>query len=72
MLFFVLISVVRGRKKYLLFVISFLISFAYALSDEIHQSFLPWRFCDIFDIYVDTAGIVVAIMFYLVILLWRE
>jgi VanZ family protein len=70
--FFLFISLVKGRKNYLLFFMGFLVSLAYAVSDEIHQYFVPWRFCDIFDVYVDTAGIVIAGMIYLVIVLWRE
>ena len=34
-----------------------LISFAYALTDELHQSFVAGRDSDPFDVLVDTAGI---------------
>ena len=70
--FFLFISLVRGRKNYLLFFVGFLLSVAYAVSDEIHQYFVPWRFCDIFDVYVDTAGIIIAMIIYLIIIFWRE
>ncbi|MEN7982261.1 MAG: VanZ family protein [Nanoarchaeota archaeon] len=69
--FFLFISLTHGRKNYLLFFAGFLISVAYAISDEIHQYFVPWRFCDIFDVFVDIAGIIFAMMIYLVIVLWR-
>lgn len=36
------------------------ISFAYALSDEFHQSFVPGRNAGPFDIAVDAAGIAIA------------
>ena len=70
--FFVFITLVDGRKNYLLFLIGFLISFGYALTDEIHQHFVLGRFCDIWDIYTDSLGIVLAMMIYLVILALRE
>ena len=38
-----------------------LISFAYALSDEYHQSFVPGRDSDPVDVIVDVAGIVFAL-----------
>ena len=70
--FFLFISLIRGRKNYLLFFAGFLMVVAYAISDEIHQYFVPWRFCDIFDVYVDTVGIIVAMIIYLTIVLWRK
>jgi VanZ family protein len=36
------------------------ITFAYALSDEYHQSFVPERDADALDLAVDAAGIVIA------------
>ncbi len=35
---------------------AFLISALYALSDEIHQAFVPTRTCDVRDLLVDAAG----------------
>jgi VanZ family protein len=39
------------------------ISFAYALSDEFHQSFVPGREASGFDLVVDAVGIVLALVF---------
>ncbi len=36
---------------------SFSLSFLYAVSDEIHQYFIPTRYCRVADILIDTAGI---------------
>jgi VanZ family protein len=38
------------------------ISVAYAISDEIHQSFVPGRFSDPFDVLVDSLGIATALV----------
>lgn len=40
----------------------------YAVLDELHQLFIPGRFCDIMDMIADVAGLVVAVIcVYLVI-----
>jgi hypothetical protein len=39
-----------------------LISFAYAISDEIHQSYVPGRFSDPWDVVVDSLGIASALI----------
>jgi len=70
--FFLFISIIRGRKEKLFFLIGLLLSFGYALTDEIHQYFVPWRCCDILDIYVDSLGIILAMMIYLIIILWKD
>ena len=44
------------------------ISIAYAVSDEIHQHFVPGRACRIFDICVDSAGSLVGIAVFMLIL----
>lgn len=38
---------------------SFILSFLYAVSDEIHQAFVPTREASIGDILIDTLGIIV-------------
>jgi len=56
--FFLLISI-KGNKKikinYILIALG--ISIIYALSDEFHQIFVPFRSSSIQDILIDTAGI---------------
>ena len=39
-----------------MFLITILICFLYALSDEIHQSFVPGRACRALDVLIDTSG----------------
>ena len=69
---FVFISVTRGRINFQFFLVAFLISFAYALTDEIHQYFVPSRSSGLFDIFLDLVGIVFAAMVYLVIIFRRQ
>lgn len=38
-----------------------LVSFLYAVSDEIHQSYVPGRFADPWDVVVDSLGIAFAL-----------
>ena len=40
----------------------------YAVSDEVHQSFVPGRSCELRDMCIDAAGILVGIGVYLLIL----
>ncbi len=42
--------------------ISFLICIIYAASDEIHQFFVPGRSCQVFDILVDSMGVLCGII----------
>ncbi|MBQ7036019.1 MAG: VanZ family protein [Clostridia bacterium] len=41
------------KKRYGL---AFLLCVLYAISDEIHQAFVPGRACRLFDVCIDTAG----------------
>ena len=43
------------------FAIAAAISFLYAVSDEIHQRYVPGRFSDPWDVVVDSLGIAVAV-----------
>ncbi len=42
--------------------VPFAISFLYCVSDEIHQYFVPGRACRLFDIGVDTCGIILGLL----------
>ena len=57
--FFLLISITRGKldKKYLFFVV-ILISIGYGISDEIHQFFVPGRYCTFVDALTDLRTII--------------
>ena len=54
-------------------VAAFLITAAYAVSDEIHQLFVEGRACRIFDIFVDSCGAASAILFMMfVFYVWEK
>lgn len=38
------------------------IALAYAVSDEIHQKFVPGRYCELFDVGCDAAGSIMALV----------
>ena len=44
--------------------IGLLVSILYAISDEIHQLFIPGRSCQITDICIDTLGILIGFTIY--------
>lgn len=44
-----------------IYFLSTLLSILYAISDEIHQYFVPGRNCSVYDVLVDTVGIVIGI-----------
>jgi len=69
--FFLFISLVRGRKNYVIFIMGILIVIAYAISDEIHQFFVPGRYCNIFDVFLDLVGIFFAFMVYNILIIYR-
>ena len=63
--FFLMASIKNKNKfkiKYLILV--FTISLVYAISDEVHQIFVPGRFSDIKDVLIDLIGILFAILIY--------
>jgi VanZ family protein len=65
--FFLSISLAKGKcKNKTLIFIAVLISLMYAASDEIHQYFVPNRACTIEDFLTNSAGILMAGIFYLV------
>ncbi len=41
------------------------ISFFYAVVDEVHQFFVPYRYFDVFDLIVDSVGVVLGFIAYL-------
>lgn len=44
---------------------SFLISFIYAITDEVHQYFVPGRACRLYDIAIDSLGSIFGISIFL-------
>lgn len=64
--FFLLISIKGNKKIKISYVILALgISIIYALSDEFHQIFVPFRNASIQDILIDTIGIFLSTIFIL-------
>lgn len=61
------ITISKASKfKQMLFVL--LIGSIYAMSDELHQSFVPGRMPDIFDFIVDVIGIILSLFLFNLIL----
>ncbi|MBS3088382.1 VanZ family protein [Candidatus Pacearchaeota archaeon] len=60
---FLLISLIK-RKNIKFLPIALVILILYAISDELHQVFVPGRACALEDIFTDTAGIIFAFLIY--------
>jgi len=45
-------------------VVSIMIAFLYAVSDEVHQYFIPGRACQLRDVIIDFAGIIFGILIF--------
>ena len=65
---FIIISVIQYKKinEKNRIIISLGIGILYAISDEIHQYFVPGRSCTIKDVYIDSLGIATGICFILI------
>jgi len=61
--FFLFLALIKGKHKKLIF-LAILISILYAISDEVHQLFVPGRNGSINDILLDTIGILTATFIY--------
>ena len=57
----IFINVIEDRDSKIYFT-SFLLGSLYAVSDEIHQLFVPNRYCSIYDMLIDSAGCLLGIM----------
>ena len=67
LMFFTYHAVWRTRRS-LSPLLPFVLCVLYAVSDEIHQYFVPERACRLFDVFVDTLGCIVGgLCFYLLI-----
>ena len=48
-------------------------SFLYAITDELHQHFVPGRSCQIIDVFIDTAGALTGgLVALLLVAIWRK
>ena len=54
-----------GKQK---FYVSLIPCFLYAVSDEIHQHFVPERACRVFDMFVDTCGVMTGIGIFILLI----
>ena len=61
--FFVILSLVRGKRIEFIFV-GFLLALLYGISDEVHQLFVPGRYGSLKDVFLDGVGIIFATMVY--------
>lgn len=69
--FFFFIAITKGRKI-TLFLPAIFIALMYAVSDEVHQKFVPFRSCSFSDFLVDSAGILLAAVIYIVTIRMRS
>lgn len=62
--FFAFISFITYTKikMFLRLLLSVVLSLAYAVGDEFHQRFVPGRSCELRDVLLDTAGILIAVL----------
>jgi len=68
--FFLSVSLVKGKNKGLLLT-AIVISIIYGILDEIHQFFVPGRASSIYDIFLNSFGIILASTLYLISLEYR-
>lgn len=68
---FLLISLVQGKNKNLI-IVAILLAIIYAISDEIHQFFVPGRTCAFFDVGLNFVGISLAFLIYFISLELRK
>ena len=66
---FLMCNFIFALKDKLKPLFSILFSFIYAVSDEIHQYFIPERACQLSDLAVDSAGIILGTIVFSVIYL---
>lgn len=59
-----------AKKKFCVWT-GFLFCLAYSMSDEVHQYFVPARACRVFDVFVDSLGIIFGMaVFYILVALF--
>lgn len=66
---FFLLLAIKGRDNLKLknLILPMIIALIYAALDEIHQAFVPYRSCDFFDFFTDSAGILASTFFILLL-----
>jgi len=66
------ISLVNGRCDYLLLFFAFLFAIFYGVFDELHQFLVPGRHASIFDVFIDSLGVLFSSMVYAISLESRK
>ena len=64
----ILMSVVATRffhETFSIFCSSSILSMSYGILDEVHQFFVPTRYCTLIDVYSDITGSVISVLFYI-------
>lgn len=64
---FFLMSIAKKKLKLKEILFTIIVSSAVAVSDEIHQLFVPFRSCSIWDVMIDLAGICSSMLVYFLI-----
>jgi VanZ family protein len=64
-------NMTKGTIKGKTYTVTIIILVLFAISDELHQSFVPGRFASVLDFIADLAGILVGIGIYLLFLRYR-
>lgn len=54
------------HSGFVTFASSSVFSVLYGISDEIHQYFVPTRYCTVFDMFIDAAGSLTGVLIFLV------
>jgi VanZ family protein len=68
---FLLIVLVRGRERENL-VFAVLMGILYGISDELHQFLVPGRACTLGDVFLDSLGVLTALVVYGIVLERRK
>ncbi len=68
---FLFISLIKGKYKELIS-LGIILSFAYALTDELHQYFVPGRSSSFSDVGLDFIGVIFASIIYFISLEYRN
>ncbi|NCO11498.1 hypothetical protein CO038_04715 [Candidatus Pacearchaeota archaeon CG_4_9_14_0_2_um_filter_39_13] len=69
--FLLAISLTKGKNPRLL-PLAFLLALAYAVSDEIHQLFVPGRYGSVSDVMIDATGSILAVLIYSILIRYRK
>lgn len=69
---FLLISSLKGKNSQNIFILAVAISVVYCILDELHQYFVPGRYCSVLDIGWDSIGILFSSMIYLILVRWKK